>query len=378
MSVESSLSGTSAFSYPSDIRPLTTLRFFAAAIVVLYHFRPFVPEGSAILLSGFFQKGYLGVDFFFVLSGFILTHAYLPAIRNGVFSARVFLIRRLARIYPLHLVTLLIMVGVYFTPIQQAANTQLPPENTPVYSFICNILLIHGWGFTHDLSFNRPSWSISAEWFAYLAFPLMIMHFLKVKAERLLIIIGIGFCFLWFWTYNASPDRTITNFTFDFSPFRIGPEFVLGSALYLWSMRLKSVSIKTAWRGIVLATAGAALLISCEALDFFIVICFAVIIFFAAALSRAPDGGGWLARPFSVWLGEISYAVYMAHFPVMAIILGEAMLQLGLERYAKIYSGYCLSSALLIFIFAALLHHTIERPARQLITARFTKDPPSS
>src|SRR5579871_4886437 len=89
---------------PANIKPLTALRFFAAAWVVLFHYWPNLTLAAPPALVA---KGYLGVELFFVLSGFILCHVYLPPFEEGRFKYADFLWARLARIYPMHLMTLL-------------------------------------------------------------------------------------------------------------------------------------------------------------------------------------------------------------------------------------------------------------------------------
>src|ERR1051325_8120140 len=88
----------------AHIKPLTALRFFAAYWVVLYHYWPKLATSWA--MPAVLQKGYLGVELFFTLSGFILCHVYLSSVGDGRFKYGSFLWARLARVYPLHLATL--------------------------------------------------------------------------------------------------------------------------------------------------------------------------------------------------------------------------------------------------------------------------------
>jgi peptidoglycan/LPS O-acetylase OafA/YrhL len=89
----------------AHIKPLTALRFFAAMWVVLYHYWPNLQGAAA--MPALVGKGYLGVELFFTLSGFILCHVYLESFGEGRFRYGAFLWNRLARVYPLHLATLL-------------------------------------------------------------------------------------------------------------------------------------------------------------------------------------------------------------------------------------------------------------------------------
>src|SRR5688572_11994062 len=154
--------------YPADIRSLTSLRFFAALAVVAFHYMRAFPAGAGAA-AALTAKGYLAVDFFFILSGFILAHVYLPAIEQDAFRARDFYAKRLARIYPVHFVTAMVAVVMFAA----AEKMEIPGRDFSFHDLFANLLLVHGWGVSDDLSLNKPSWSISAEWFAYLLFPLL-------------------------------------------------------------------------------------------------------------------------------------------------------------------------------------------------------------
>lgn len=144
---------------------LEALRGACAMVVVLYH----VEFESPITQNFVVRHGWLFVDFFFVLSGFVIALIHMRA-ATGLAPAKRFLIRRFFRLYPLHLVTM-IMVGLLF-----AARLVMDPHKAaslgigPDFGWLVlyNLLLIHAWGFVEQLTLNVPSWSISTEWAAYL------------------------------------------------------------------------------------------------------------------------------------------------------------------------------------------------------------------
>ncbi|WP_102959831.1 acyltransferase family protein [Mangrovicella endophytica] len=143
--------------------PLTSLRFFAALpIVILHIYGPILPGPMQ-------QPLFLGVSFFFVLSGFILMHVY----RDGVEPKR-FYFARFARLWPVHIVTLCLMLAL----IPTGAGWRLDF----IGPLIANVLMVHSWfpllGFPS--SFNSPSWSISAEAFFYLLFPILLSRHWRV------------------------------------------------------------------------------------------------------------------------------------------------------------------------------------------------------
>lgn len=144
---------------------LTGLRFYAAFWVFLYHFFPVYTDLPKVDLL---EVGYLGVDVFFVLSGFILTYVYYGKFFVNKISIKDyynFIIKRFAKIYPLHFILTLIFIPLLFV-----GKYVFHQDALKVYpnTLINNFLLIHAWGTTSHYSWNFPSWSISAEWFAYL------------------------------------------------------------------------------------------------------------------------------------------------------------------------------------------------------------------
>ena len=116
-------------------------------------------------------KGYLGVETFFVLSGFILSHVYLEAAGEKRFRYGGFLWARLARVYPLHLATLFGMIALGLVGGRGAGMSGQTAACWTGASLPANLTLIQAWGLAPAAAFNHPSWSISAEWFAYLSFP---------------------------------------------------------------------------------------------------------------------------------------------------------------------------------------------------------------
>lgn len=161
------------------IKPLTSLRFFFAFMIFVHHMTFLAKSKSPHLrwIHEFILKeGYIGVSFFFILSGFILAYNYRDSILNKKVSNKDFFIARIARIYPLHLLTLLIAVPITLQNVNFEISQwlkQLLFNSTLTQSFI-PIKKIY-------FSFNSPSWSISTELFFYLMFPLLILLISKIK-----------------------------------------------------------------------------------------------------------------------------------------------------------------------------------------------------
>jgi peptidoglycan/LPS O-acetylase OafA/YrhL len=144
------------------IRGLTGLRGIGALWVVLFH----LTFGRGIPVI---DLGFLGVDLFFILSGFVLSYVSITNI-DTVPRYLEFLRQRLTRIYPLHLFTLCIlaMIVLFVPGFSERYNV---PRFEPD-AFVASLLLIQNWFYWLPGCWNAPSWSLSAEWFAYLTFPI--------------------------------------------------------------------------------------------------------------------------------------------------------------------------------------------------------------
>jgi len=135
------------------------------------------------------RAGGTGVGVFFVLSGFILSYVYADKFASHSIGYGKFMFARISRVYPLHLVTLL----VYGTLGAAGLLLLLPQDNH--YTFILNLGLLQAWGFTDLVSWNEPAWSISTELFAYLLFPFLIGPL--TKAGWRMLIAAACLCGVW-------------------------------------------------------------------------------------------------------------------------------------------------------------------------------------
>ncbi len=149
-----------------QLRPLTSLRFFAAAAVLLAHTYPYRNPHEP---AGFVQLSN-GVTFFFVLSGFILTITYSSALRRptlyGIWN---FYIARIVRIWPVHLLTLAAVLPFCWTDLLSGNH------GDPIVNLAATVALIQTFVMdAKDRVMNAPSWSLSAEFFFYLCFPFLI------------------------------------------------------------------------------------------------------------------------------------------------------------------------------------------------------------
>ena len=156
----------------AHIRPLTGLRFFAAMWVVFYHYWANLQIGFTPALV---EKGYLGVELFFVLSGFILCHVYLEGFGEGRFRFGSFLWNRLARVYPLHLATLLGVMALGLAA--SAAGMGIDAHILDWRSLPANLLLVQD--FVGARPFLGVSWTLIIEIMWYTLFGVSVTLFGK-------------------------------------------------------------------------------------------------------------------------------------------------------------------------------------------------------
>jgi peptidoglycan/LPS O-acetylase OafA/YrhL len=215
---------------------LTGVRAFAALWVVLFHLNYAPPVHH--IMGGVVEHGLCGVDVFFVLSGFVLSIVYasrLPARVNGLWY-RKFIVRRFAKIYPLHLITFLLMVALvllgrhlHYRFVDGARNSW--------WSAFCNLFLVHSLGLTKTPSWNYPSWSVSAEWMAYAVFftPLAFLC-RNVRAAYITLAAAIAWTlFCLNCTYVLHSNINVTTL----GVLRILPEFLCGYALWRCVEKIK-------------------------------------------------------------------------------------------------------------------------------------------
>jgi peptidoglycan/LPS O-acetylase OafA/YrhL len=347
---------------PENLKPLTTLRFFAAMWVVAYHYWPALTAGA---MPALIAKGYLGVELFFVLSGFILSHVYLEGFGEGRFRFGSFLWARLARIYPLHLATLAgvgLMAGGAAVLGLHAGDQALVWSSLPA-----QLTLTQAWGLALGGGWNHPSWSISAEWFAYLTFPVFAWAAWRLRRRpQLALFAALGLLGAIDVAFQQLAGFPLTEATIAWGALRIVPCFAYGCAIHLlWRaspLRTPLAAMAVLALFLTAIVTGAA----AGAPDALSVALFGGLIFSLASLSSS--GSRLLSSRLGVYLGEVSFAVYMVCIPwKLAFVNGAAKLlhlssgPLPAPLWALMLIG--------VVPLAMLAHHLVERPARKAMRA---------
>lgn len=337
-----------------DIPALTALRAIGALWVVFYHF----DNELRFFRTSWIQAGYLGVDLFFVLSGFVIAYSYADDFVHERTGWRPFLAARLARIYPMHLFSLLTLLIMY----RAARSIGLPlmPSEYSARDFLLNLFLLQSWGLSDHLSWNYPSWSISTEWFVYLCFPLIAVALSKVRSQRAA---WTGWLALLATLTLIAAVRNAGNLDLlnGWSLLRGGCEFLMGTLLFVIYRFDPTPSLGWSRTAIVAALAGL-VWFQFRATDFVYPAIFSVVVF-AAARARGTIQIALSSRPV-VYLGEISYSIYMTHILFRKLVVRWVHMEIAPDSNLAVRMmvfGLCVVLALLV---AALCYHGVENPAR--------------
>jgi peptidoglycan/LPS O-acetylase OafA/YrhL len=358
---------TTRFETAGYLPPLTGIRALAALLVLGMHADQSISAGLTSVMP-FFKRGYLGVDFFFVLSGFIITHVYFSSLARPNRSAvRVFLWHRLIRLYPVHITVLALLFGL----VQFARSAGIPLNNPQEWrgtEILWQLTLLHAWGVTEHIGWNAPSWSISAEWFAYLLFPLLapaLMYVRERAAALTIALVALAITAALFTTLDWSLNTWIGAPALT----RVSGEFVCGAAL----RRALEIGAKTPGQigdFLGIGAFGTFLAGASTGVPDFALIALLALTVFGAATSR-----GLLAQILGsaplIWLGEVSYSLYMVHFPVLLIFrrVCERMNLIGEGAVAQMLAF--IIAITLVVLAAALLFYLVERPARRRLRDQF-------
>jgi peptidoglycan/LPS O-acetylase OafA/YrhL len=349
-----------------EIGALTGLRGIAAIWVYMWHAHS--SFGLSLGAAGWHAMnllgaaGFLGVDVFFVLSGFVLAYNYgCDDLLGQPRKYGHFLWKRLARIYPVHLAALVLLAGLVLA-FAAAGHRFLPASRLTVEGLVRSLTLTHAWAMPIAKTWNTVSWSISCEWAAYLCFP-VIAAFSK-RLHSTFVVLAVTACLfsLLAWVLHTGSHAG----TMAYGLPRIAAEFTAGVLLYrMWQLRAFERSRWGDWLGLgalVTLILGANLMATnvsryAAMLQMPILAC--------AVVYSLVVAKGWMQRLLSarpaLFLGRISYSFYLVHLLVMSsvnILLGPAR-ALTTIVISLLATGF----------LATLLYRAVEDPARRWMLA---------
>lgn len=370
------------------IKQLTGVRFVAAAWVMLYHFQPALAASGLLIpvLHELLRFGSVGVDLFFALSGFILTHTYLSRLgAKATWSGSLnFWWLRLARVYPVYFVML--NVAGLAALAEMVVKGEGRRDWMTVPSYLKQVLMIQEWGPDPSRGWNFPAWSLSMEWLAYLFFPLLVLLLWRLRdrlnAPALAALAFLSLTPLLYIGLVRDDDPFLTQGWA--STIRIATEFTAGSLTYLAVRKWQHHSSARRVAGTLAWTIPIAILVIAvvmgnigalqweglpdEAPRGYVVIIPLLVLWLGSLALSDGRPSRFLSTHTLVLGGFISYSLYLVH------IVWFGLWRAGMDTVG-ISDGPVYLLATLVLIASTvgwgyLLWHLIEEPAREWMRSK--------
>lgn len=340
---------------------LTGLRWWAAFMVFFYHVLVFAPVPGITAIA--FGQGFYGVTFFFILSGFVLTWSARPGVSTSTFYWR-----RFARIYPTHIVALLLAIPVFYTLGTVPPGSFLKSFDPGVLAL--SFVLLQGWSLVPIILFsgNPAAWTLTVEAFFYALHP-WLMRLLVRISRRGAIVAGVAVIVLMF---ALKALRHLPGSPLTAVPLPIGrlPEFLLGMCI-AWALR-------SGWRprihplvGLVAGAGGLALIIvvfarfqNLPTLSWVLIYANEIVTLgFAIAILAVAQGAiagrrSAFASRWQVKLGELSFAFYLVH----ATVIYAALRVFGSQPPSWQNVLWYVPLLIVILALTWVIHHAVEQP----------------
>lgn len=344
------------------IYSLTSLRFFAAAGVFLHHLGVLKTVDDKLVneAARYFFSGYAGVTFFYILSGFIISFSYSKHKKDGLFDSKDFIFFRVCRIFPVHILTLLISLLMFSSGLVYGA------EN--ITKLLLNLSLIHAFIPLNDIyfSYNTVSWSLSCELFFYCSFIFLVALKIRALIIILISILSLQFFFLFnpqsfideHWLFYINPIFRIAGFIIGMLLFRfhddikVLPKFRMCSFLEIMSFLflLSTVYISTNFISNMNVRYDLFFLPSMS----FMVLIFS---FDNGVISRL------LSNKCLVFLGEASFSFYMIHLMVIRVVFKIGVSDVILDTKSTLILSFF--AFLLSILCSFFLFNYFERPVNK-------------
>lgn len=373
---------SSNYCIPKRFYSLDALRGLAAVSVMISHWPQFFisaekfPPSSPLVhtnvslytefklpfidfLFVIYHMGWLAVDLFFGLSGFIFYWIYSGMIRKSSISARDFFILRVSRLYPLHVATLLWVACIQLFSHYAISTSYFFLDHNDLKQFVLNLFFASSWGIGDWHSYNTPIWSVSVEVLLYAMFfllcrfaPLRSFFLLCISIAGLLLVYqinprlghGIFSFFLGGCTYRIFTWLVATSRIDSVLP------YLFASTALLWVIEI--IAVYHQWKNPL------------ESLPFFWRYTFlpAILMFQLTilTLALAETKRGTLGRRISL-LGDISYSIYLIHFPLQLSIL-TLVLYFGIGRELFFSHSTFIGYIAAVLVLSTISHYYFERP----------------
>jgi peptidoglycan/LPS O-acetylase OafA/YrhL len=384
---------------PERLHSLDGLRGIAALAVVLWHWQHFFFTGArpgavdlsslplAQVLHPFYTHGYLAVDLFFALSGFVFHFLYERRVASQDIDGWRFGLLRFSRLYPLHLVTLVMVAILQLMMLRMHGQFFVYPNNDS-WSFLLNLCMASSWGLENGYSFNGPAWSVSVEVLLYVMF-FIGCRLGMTRAPMLLGMIVLGLFISW--KIYLPLGRGIASFYVGGLACIVYRRILAGNDARGSTMQI-AWAATAAWLATLLLSLADAVMPSltqewsnrlsaalgmpaaASVAVWAVLVLFPLTILACALLEkqRVLSGNRTLTH-----LGQVSYASYLLHFPLQLCI---ALTALQWKWQAGIfYSPWLMLGFILTLLFmSSLSYRWLEMPMQAHLRRVFSPSPVGS
>lgn len=340
-------------------------RLFAAFLVMCYHYAHYAPENAPAIIA-WFERMMPLLDMFFMISGFLIFQRYHDRIDTPK-AYREYLIKRLARLYPLHLMTtgffvlvgLAVSLGLVHSMGAEGGMSRYNWSQLPA-----NLLLVQAWGVSEDLTFNYVSWSLSAEWFCYLALPLIIMAAHRGGLPGLFVLLAVVILTLEGLTASGILPFESWMKASTWGAFRAFADFIAGAIVCLlfmrstWTLR----SSVPAWAVIIGAVIGMHM-----GVPPYLSLVFIALALFLAAVSERNAPNAYSRLDIFAPVANVSFGIYLWH-PVLEAAFLSYLWRRYVEPSGLIgFAPYLLIPMILTVLVSLVSYRLVEKPANGAI-----------
>ncbi len=340
------------------IEQITFSRFIAAISIVILHFGTDVPPFNSSIISGLFENASVGVSYFFILSGFVMVIAYG---RKEVNASSYFL-NRVARIYPVYLLGILILLAYFLL---RKLPVDLPGLAT-------NLFVVQAWIPSYAMSFNGPGWSLTVEFLFYILFPFLLNVVYKKWGYKKIILSVLLFWFfsqLFFYVMEFpdlySPGSIKRYNLFYYFPLMHLNEFLIGNLAGLFFLKNQHKLIRNYDWLIVLIFLVTVICLKVAPMGLNIHNGFLALLFVPLILAISLNNGlltTIFKKKIFVFLGEISYSIYILQIPISKWT-ESIFYHLHMDNGIVNFYAFCV----LLILFSAFSYKFLETPLREKI-----------